>query len=120
MATLNGSTVSLVRGGLNNLKSFNDQGTKLVPTLMTLTFDASYPTGGEDVAEIINKHYHNTNHLAVFFEDDEALRTWEFVYDKTNKKVKVYVRSTGVELANASAALDGKTVRFIVWGVAKA
>lgn len=50
--------------------------------------------------------------------DDGSDRTvfgiYHFVWDKTNKKIRVYKLSDGTELGDGSAALAGKTIKVLI------
>lgn len=83
-------------------------------------FDSSYPTGGEDIADIAAQ-FAGSVALGVVFEPVNAAR-YHIAVDYAAKKVKLFIEdaTTGVEAeaANASdqSAITG--VRWMAWGYA--
>lgn len=80
----------------------------------TMTFDSSYPTGGESITLGLN---------IIYFVKFECVSGYVFEYDSVNGKVKAYYGdypATGagalIELPNTSNLLDGKVVRYMAVG----
>jgi hypothetical protein len=62
----------------------------------TITFDSSYPTGGEALAA-------SALGLGVIdFLTISGTSANTFAWDRANNKIKAFVRTTGVEVANAT------------------
>lgn len=78
----------------------------------TLTFDSSYPTGGEDISEI-TAFFRGGNADAIVFEQ---LATRIVTFDRTAKKALLYT-ALSTEAANASNQ-SAIVVRFIAIGPA--
>ena len=86
--------------------SLSNQAVKTVAG--TLTFDSSYPTGGESITDITGQF---KEVFAVFFED---LSNRIVTFDKTNNKALVYT-ALGTEAANTSDQ-SSIAVRFLAIG----
>lgn len=76
----------------------------------TFDFDASYPTGGEDISDIIGAF--PTKCQGCVFETDG---TRLFVTDYTNETVKAF-SALGTEVTNATDLSAVTGVRFFAWG----
>lgn len=63
----------------------------------TVTFDSSYPTGGEAV---VATDFGLTSLFTIIPLSDNGTNV--IAFDKTNSKLLAYVRTTGVEVANAT------------------
>lgn len=65
-------------------------------TVADITFDSSYPTGGEDL---------NPSALGLAFVDflvADGANGYNMVYDYANSKLKAYGSTAGTEVANAT------------------
>lgn len=63
----------------------------------TFTFDDSYPTGGEAITAAT----FGLTFLNFLIIQDKGGSAVLAAWDQTNSKIKAYVRTTGVEVANA-------------------
>lgn len=63
----------------------------------TFTFDDSYPTGGEAITAAT----FGLTFLNFLVVQDKGSSAVLVAWDQTNSKLKAYVRTTGVEVANA-------------------
>ncbi len=79
-----------------------------------LTFDTSYPTGGEDISEIWNFF----NKLGGIVCDIPNVTQKIVRIDYTNKKALVFIEGAAI-FAEAGAATDQSAVvvRFMAWGL---
>lgn len=62
----------------------------------TITFDNSYPTGGEPLAPSA------LGLASVDFLSVSSTNANTFAWDRANNKIKAFVRTTGAEVANAT------------------
>lgn len=62
----------------------------------TVTFDNSYPTGGEPLAASA------LGLASIDFLSLSGTNANTFVWDRANNKIKAFVRTTGAEVANAT------------------
>lgn len=88
----------------------------------TMTFDSSYPTGGEDIADIVNL-FNNAAGVSrceavVFDQPLIGAQTGKFAKaNLSTKKVLLYTNaSPAVEVANASDQSAIVALPFIAWG----
>lgn len=82
-----------------------------------LSFDNSYPTGGESVADLFGLF---TTLQGMYVQDPTASAGTgkTAVVDYTNQKVMLYTNAgTPAEVANASDQSGAANLRFIAWGV---
>jgi hypothetical protein len=66
--------------------------------VISVAFDSSYPTGGED----LDHESYDPNGGVFLGAMCEADGTYHFVYDETNKKLMAIVTATGAEVANTT------------------
>jgi hypothetical protein len=81
-----------------DLTLMNRRDLKFVP--LTLAFDSSYATGGEDFS------FDGVSTIVTMIIEDSVL--YSFIYDYTNDKILAYVKTTGAEVANLTD-LSGQT-----------
>lgn len=74
----------------------------------TLAFDSSYPTDGEAIT--VGNMREVKGLMAGKYGD------WIFEYDVTNKKLKAYVMSTGLEVANGTNLSTATGIPYVAWG----
>lgn len=120
MATITHSGDAPSRGGSGPV--FGAGGRPLKIVTGTITFDSSYPTGGEDVSEVINL-FNNIAGVSrceamVFDQPLTGAQTGKFAkVNLTTKKVLLYTNaSPAVEVANASDQSAIVALPFIAWG----
>lgn len=69
----------------------------------TLVGDADYPTGGTTGLQAALRAAHKSPGLVIAsVQDEESDATYYLAYDHTNGKLLVYVRATGLEVANGT------------------
>lgn len=108
------------RGGSGPLFVGGSRPSKVV--VGQLTFDSSYPTGGEDISEIFNLFNNpaGTSRLEGLLIEDptgSAGTGKKVVIDYTAKKALLYTNaSPPVEVANASDQTGAANLRFFAWG----
>lgn len=80
--------------------------------LVEVTFDSSYPTGGEDLTpvDLLLQQIE-----VVTVGETEDTGDHDVVYDHTNEKLQAFVGSTGSEVADATD-LSSVSVRLAVFG----
>jgi hypothetical protein len=85
--------------GMIDLSIMSSRDVKMVP--LSITFDSSYPTGGEDFS------FDGINEIMIFLL--EGVAGYVFAYDYTNDKILAYT-TAGTEVVNGTdlaAALGG-------------
>jgi hypothetical protein len=75
--------------------------------------DGAYPTGGTAGFQASVRAITGDQREIVVVDDVGAIAGFYAVYDKANDKLKVFVRTTGVEVANATD-LSGTTFKLCV------
>lgn len=80
----------------------------------TLDFDASYPTGGESVAELFASFPRGLTGALIQQPDVAAVRTVEL--DTVNQKVIGYTDGFTTEVTNGTNLSAVTGLRFIAWG----
>ena len=83
-------------GDGGSLKSHVSQHSKHRFDYLTITFDSSYPTGGEAFSSKICP-----NVIAAWFDGDAA-GTYYYRYDYTNDKILAFTTADGLEVAAAT------------------
>lgn len=104
-------TTDYLKGGKGEMKCLGAMAAeRLFFAVIPVTFDSSYPTGGEAID------------LSGYFRDVLAMwptsqnnQTWYVTYDETNGKLIAYVRATDAEVANTTD-LSTLTVYLLVLG----
>lgn len=91
--------------GMIDMTIMSSRDVKMVP--FTITFDNSYPTGGEAFS------FDGINSIMIFLIEGSG--NYRFQYDYTNDKILAYVGSTGAEVANATD-LSAVTVQGLLLG----
>lgn len=75
-----------------DLTLMNRRDLKFVP--LTLAFDSSYPTGGEEFS------FDGVSTIVTMIIEDTALYT--FMYDYVNDKILAYVKTSGLQAADTT------------------
>lgn len=85
----------------------------------SVSFDSSYPTGGEDLADIWSQFKGGLLQSIIFDQPLSGAQTGKFAkVDKTTKKILLYTNaSPAVEVANASDQSAIAALDFIAVGV---
>lgn len=83
-------------GGFTSALRMGSPGDRLGEALLQITFDSSYPTGGEAVS------FATYFPGGVFSVSIPSNPTYNFVWDSVNGKIIVYTRSNDTEVSNAT------------------
>lgn len=104
-------------GGIHPRQGYGDHRDHGIELKGTITFDNSYPTDGEtlDLSDVFPVA---VTWVSVFPLNGDAYAVYVAGTGPSDGKVKVFVASTGVEVANGSSALDGLVANFIACGIA--
>lgn len=81
----------------------------------TVTFDSSYPTGGEDISDVLDADFENTYtiiHLEALNISEADVR---LVYNPSTGKLQAYVVSTGAEVADTTDLSGIVAAPVIIW-----
>jgi hypothetical protein len=81
--------------------------------IISFAGDGVYPTGGTAAFKTTFQTLTKTSREPVFIEDVGGVAGTYLVYDQANDKLKAFVRTTGVEVANG-VDLSGSTFKIAV------
>ncbi len=82
----------------------------------TFTFGTAYATGGWPVAKA-DLGFPSGEIFDILPSGGTAMAGFDYEWDEDNNKLKAYVASTGVEVANADNAQSTLTLKALVLGV---
>jgi hypothetical protein len=120
MATITYDSDAPGRGGSGPVFAGGSRPTKIVTG--TFSFDASYPTGGEDASDIWNQFNDasGTSRLSGLLIEDPLLSAGtgkRCIVDYTNKKLLLYDNAVALaQVSNATDQSGAANLRFIAWG----
>lgn len=115
MATITYDPEALGRGG-NRPVQAKGAGRTLRFITGQFSFDASYPTGGEDISDIFNQ-LASLQGIQIDSPIGSTGTGLHTLVDYTNKKVQLFTNAVDpIEVTAASDQSNAANLRFIAWG----